>query len=331
MRSPCSRAAIRRRRRNWCRARSRRSGSTPGCGTPSLLQCSTRRAGARPSSTSCTSISTICISRCSAICPAHAHHAARPARPARPVRRVSGLSEFPLVSISDDQRRPCPDWNWLGTVQHGLPPDLYRFSPRARDGYLAFLGRISPRSGRPRDRDRAPRRPPLKIAAKVDRVDQAYFDEVIEPLLRGPLVEYIGEIGDRGEAGVPGRCARAAVPDRLAGAVRAGDDRGDGLRHPGDRLAPRLGAGGDRHGVTGFIVDDVAGAVAAVAAWTGSTPPDPDAFRAAFHRGADGQGLRRAYTPRSRPCAAGSTARRRAPAWMNMHGEDRAHRRLRRA
>ena len=58
------------------------------------------------------------------------------------------FSEFPLVSISDDQRRPCPDWNWLSTVHHGLPPDLYAFSPHARGGYLAFLGRICPRSGR---------------------------------------------------------------------------------------------------------------------------------------------------------------------------------------
>ena len=36
----------------------------------------------------------------------------------------------------------------------------------------------------------------LKIAAKVDAADVAYFHEIIEPLLDHPLVEYIGEIGD---------------------------------------------------------------------------------------------------------------------------------------
>ena len=104
--------------------------------------------------------------------------------------------QYPLVSISDDQRRPLPFANWAATVHHGLRSDLYDFSPQSR-GYLAFLGRISPEK-RP-DRaiaiaTRAGRR--LKIAAKVDQVDQTYFEEKIEPLLHNPLVEFIGEIGD---------------------------------------------------------------------------------------------------------------------------------------
>jgi glycosyltransferase involved in cell wall biosynthesis len=105
--------------------------------------------------------------------------------------------QFPLVSISDDQRRPLPFANWAATVQHGVAAHLYDFSP-ASQGYLAFLGRISPEK-RP---DRAialakatGRR--LKIAAKVDPADRTYFEEVIEPLLDHPLVEFIGEIGDR--------------------------------------------------------------------------------------------------------------------------------------
>jgi glycosyltransferase involved in cell wall biosynthesis len=106
--------------------------------------------------------------------------------------------QFPLVSISHDQRRPLPFANWAGTVHHGLDQRLYQFSPRGR-GYLAFLGRISPEK-RP-DRaiaiaTRLGRR--LRIAAKVDAADQVYFDEKIEPLMLNPLVEYIGEIG--GEA-----------------------------------------------------------------------------------------------------------------------------------
>ena len=104
--------------------------------------------------------------------------------------------QFPLVSISDDQRRPLPFANWAATVQHGMAAGIYDFSPRSQ-GYLAFLGRISPEK-RP-DRaiaiaKAAGRR--LKIAAKVDAADRTYFEEEIEPLLNHPLIEFVGEIGD---------------------------------------------------------------------------------------------------------------------------------------
>jgi glycosyltransferase involved in cell wall biosynthesis len=106
------------------------------------------------------------------------------------------FAEIPLVSISDAQREPLPKANWQATVYHGLPEDLYRFRPEP-GSYLACLGRISPEKGI--DRAIAIARQvgiPLRIAAKVDRVDQDYFDTVIAPLLRDPLVDYIGEIGD---------------------------------------------------------------------------------------------------------------------------------------
>ena len=105
--------------------------------------------------------------------------------------------QFPLVSISDDQRSPLAFANWAGTVHHGMDAGLYRFHPRS-EGYLAFLGRISPEK-RP-DRAiaiaaRLGRR--LKIAAKVDAADRAYYHDKIEPLIAAePLVEFIGEIGD---------------------------------------------------------------------------------------------------------------------------------------
>ena len=104
--------------------------------------------------------------------------------------------QFPLVSISDDQRRPLPFANWAATVHHGMSTELYRFSPRSQ-GYLAFLGRISPEK-RP-DRamaiaTAAGRR--LKIAAKVDNADRAYFESEIKPLLSLSHVEFIGEIDD---------------------------------------------------------------------------------------------------------------------------------------
>ena len=106
-------------------------------------------------------------------------------------------TKFPLVSISDDQRRPLPAANWAATVHHGMPADLYDFQPKG-DGYLAFLGRISPEKRPDRAIAIAKRLGmPLKIAAKVDDADEIYFEEKIEPLLHDPLIDFVGEIGDR--------------------------------------------------------------------------------------------------------------------------------------
>ena len=103
---------------------------------------------------------------------------------------------MPFVSISDSQREPMPWLNWRGTVYHGLPEDLYAF--REEPGkYLAFLGRICPEKRVDRAIEIAKRtRMELKIAAKVDKIDQEYFETVVEPLLKDPLVEYVGEIGE---------------------------------------------------------------------------------------------------------------------------------------
>jgi len=105
--------------------------------------------------------------------------------------------QFGLVSISDDQRRPLPLANWKATVHHGMPAELYRFSPKP-DGYLAFLGRISPEKRPDRAIEIATRLgKPLKMAAKVDLQDQVYWETVIRPMVEGnPLVEFVGEIGD---------------------------------------------------------------------------------------------------------------------------------------
>ena len=108
-----------------------------------------------------------------------------------------GFDDMPLVSISNDQRRPVPNANFAATVYHGLPADLHRPSAGPRGGYVAFLGRISPEK-RP-DRAIAIARSlgiPLKIAAKVDRADHTYFRTQIEPLLDHPGVEFIGEINE---------------------------------------------------------------------------------------------------------------------------------------
>jgi glycosyltransferase involved in cell wall biosynthesis len=111
-----------------------------------------------------------------------------------------GFPDMPLISISDSQRRPVPDANFVGTVYHGLPNEL-GLTLEPRGGYLAFLGRISPekRVDRAITIARAAG-VPLKIAAKVDRVDEAYFRAEIEPMLQGPGVEFIGEIDERRKA-----------------------------------------------------------------------------------------------------------------------------------
>jgi glycosyltransferase involved in cell wall biosynthesis len=109
-----------------------------------------------------------------------------------------GFPDMPLVSISDAQRQPIPDANFIGTVHHGLPPDLLTPTLNGRGGYLAFLGRISPekRVDRAIEIARAVGLP-LKIAAKVDHIDEGYFKTEIEPLLSLPGIEFIGEIDER--------------------------------------------------------------------------------------------------------------------------------------
>ncbi len=101
--------------------------------------------------------------------------------------------QYPLVSVSNAQRRPMPDANWIATVYHGARPEVFRCSPSS-DDYLAFVGRISPEK-RPDRAIRIAERAgmPLKIAAKVDAADVDYFRDTIEPMLATPGVEYVGE------------------------------------------------------------------------------------------------------------------------------------------
>ncbi len=108
----------------------------------------------------------------------------------------STFSSVPVVSISNAQRRPVPNANWVRTIHHGLPEHM--LAPQSTSPhYLAFLGRIAPE----KRVDRAIRIAqecglPLKIAAKIDNADRDYFEESIRPIMGGPGVEYIGEIGD---------------------------------------------------------------------------------------------------------------------------------------
>src|SRR5438045_5200793 len=117
-----------------------------------------------------------------------------------------------MISSSDAQRTPLPWINWQATIHHGLPENLYRFQ-EAPGQYLAFLGRISPEK-RPDRAIEIARRVglPLKIAAKVDKVDEAYFREQIVPLLNQPGIEYIGEINEFGKSEFLGEARALLFP-----------------------------------------------------------------------------------------------------------------------
>ena len=120
--------------------------------------------------------------------------------------------DMPVVSISEAQRAPLPWANWQATVPHGLPEDLFAFRARAGE-HLAFVGRTSPEK-RP-DRaieiaERAGMR--LKMAAKVDAADRAYFESKIRPLLARPGVEFVGEIGEEEKADFLGSARALLFP-----------------------------------------------------------------------------------------------------------------------
>jgi glycosyltransferase involved in cell wall biosynthesis len=120
---------------------------------------------------------------------------------------------MPLVSISNDQRRPLPRTPiFVATIHHGIPPDLHRASFEL-GRYLAFLGRISPEK-RPDRAIRIARAAgmPLKIAAKVDKVDEDYFRNDILPLIGGLAVEFIGEIKEREKTNFLGEAAALLFP-----------------------------------------------------------------------------------------------------------------------
>jgi glycosyltransferase involved in cell wall biosynthesis len=126
----------------------------------------------------------------------------------------SEFRDLPLVSISQAQRWPMPEVNWAGNVPNGLPRDLLPFQPFAKGDYLAFLGRISPEKRPDRAIEIARRAGVrLKIAAKVDRADQTYWEESIRPMIEAnPSVEFVGEIDDRQKASFLGEARALLFP-----------------------------------------------------------------------------------------------------------------------
>jgi glycosyltransferase involved in cell wall biosynthesis len=176
------------------------------------------------------------------------------------------FSMMPLVSISNAQRTPVPWANWCGTIYHGLPPELYGLG-RGAGGYLAFIGRISPEKRPDYAIEIASRAGvPLTIAAKVDNVDREYYKAEIEPLLDNPLIEFIGEIGDDEKGAFLGDATALLFP--VDWPEPFGLAMIEAMANGTPVIALRRGSVPEiiEPGLTGFIVDSIDEAVAAIPA-----------------------------------------------------------------
>lgn len=189
-------------------------------------------------------------------------------------------NQFGLVSISDDQRRPLNFANWKATVHHGMPAEQYAFSPKS-SGYLAFLGRISPEKRPDRAIEIATRLGrKLKIAAKVDPADRAYYETKIKPMIDdNPLVEFVGEIGDHQKSAFLGGAEALLFPidwPEPFGLVMI-----EAMACGTPVVAFRCGSTTEiiEDGATGFLVDTMEQAVAAA---DRATNLDREAIRARF-------------------------------------------------
>jgi len=179
------------------------------------------------------------------------------------------FTDMPLVSISDHQRAPLPFASWVATVHHGLAAEICPFNPAfrpsPRGGYFAFLGRVSPEKGLERAieivRGAGAR---LRIAAKIDSADEPYFRERIEPLLATPGVEFLGEVGEAGKPALLGNATALIFP--IDWPEPFGLAMIEAMSCGTPVIAWRNGSVPEivEHGVTGFIVDSLEAAVAAL-------------------------------------------------------------------
>jgi glycosyltransferase involved in cell wall biosynthesis len=180
--------------------------------------------------------------------------------------RLRAYPGVPLISISNDQRRPVMDANWAATIYHGQP-DTLTVPGAAERKYLAFLGRISPEKRPDLAIEIAQRAGwPIRIAAKVDPVDQVYYDTKIRPLLALPGVEFIGEVGESDKmrflAGAHALLFPIDWPEPFGLVMIEAMACGTPV------IAFRRGSVPEvvEHGLTGFVVDTLDEAVQAVSA-----------------------------------------------------------------
>jgi glycosyltransferase involved in cell wall biosynthesis len=202
--------------------------------------------------------------------------------------------DFGLVSISASQRQPLPNANWLATVGHGIPLDLYRFNEHPTDTYLAFLGRLSPEKRPDVAIELAMRaRMPLKIAAKVDAVDVAYFEAIVKPLIdANPLVEFVGEIGDELKSEFLGNAQALVFP--ICWPEPFGLVMIEAMACGTPVIAWNCGAVPEviEHGTTGFIVHSMQEAMEGI----GKLPQlDRRRIRATFERRFTATGMAQSY------------------------------------
>lgn len=193
----------------------------------------------------------------------------------------SHFSDVPVVSVSQAQREPLPMANWVATIHHGLPSSQFAFHETPGD-YFAFLGRISPEKRLDRAIEISKRlQVPLRVAAKVDKADAEYFKQEIEPLLSDPLVHFVGEIGEDDKSEFLGNARGLLFPidwpepfglvmiEAMATGTPVVAFRGGSVDEVID------------DGITGFVVEDMDGAVAAARR---ITELDRSRCRATFER-----------------------------------------------
>jgi glycosyltransferase involved in cell wall biosynthesis len=145
-------------------------------------------------------------------------------------------------------------------------PEKLLTPQQVKPSYLGVLGRIAPEKGVDRAIKIATRCGiPLKIAAKVDRADQDYYDELIKPMIESnPLVEYIGEISDREKSeflsGAIGLLVPIDWPEPFGLVMIEAMACGTPVIAFNRGSVPEV----IDDGVTGFVVEDETSAVAAV-------------------------------------------------------------------
>jgi glycosyltransferase involved in cell wall biosynthesis len=217
--------------------------------------------------------------------------------------------DMPVVSISDSQRQPLPQANYVATILHGLPKDLLQKGDGG-GGYLAFLGRISPEKAPDAAiRIAAAARKPIKMAAKVDKVDEEYYKAVVEPLLGAGDIEFVGEIGEHQKSEFLGNAAALVFP--IAWREPFGLVMIEAMACGTPVIAFNNGSVPEvlEDGVTGFIVENEQQAIEAVAK---IHTLDRDRIRAEFDRRFTAHHMAQNYlklyaklaakSPRNKPC-----------------------------
>jgi glycosyltransferase involved in cell wall biosynthesis len=165
------------------------------------------------------------------------------------------------VAISDADR--AADLRYAATIHHGIPIEQFPFDPNGSEDLL-FFGRIHPDKGAAEaiaaahaaGRD-------LAMAGIVQ--DQGYYERAVAPVIDGERVRFIGAVGGAERARTLGaaRCllhlinfdepfGLSVIEAMACGTPVIARNRGS---------MPEL----IEHGITGFLVDSVDEAVAAIA------------------------------------------------------------------